>query len=494
MRRVPGFLGLLASLLWWLGSVLSSATVVAQQSDVPTPDQLDELLAPIALYPDALVAQICAASTDPQQILDADQWLQQNLTLTGQARADAAQAQGFDPAFVALVSFPQVLDSMAQNIDSYAAIGRAFSANQGTVMDSIQRLRQQAYAAGNLQTNQYQSVTVQDQGGVPAVTIAPANPEVVYVPVYNPQVVYVAPDPGAVVAASVITFGVGIALGAWILDNRHPWYWGGWGWNWGRRSVIVHNNFWVVNNRYRPPRPYYHYRPPVYGRPIHARPPNNWRDRPYYRPPPGGRPPGGPPPSGGRPPGNNRPPGDNRPPPGNNRPPPGNNRPPPGDNRPPPGNNRPPPGDNRPPPGNNRPPPGGGTPGTRPPVTRPAPAPKPPGTRPPPTGTPGGPTTRPAPGNPQVSPGTRPTRPQPQPGLTAPRPAPPAAARPAQRPPNTFAGYPSRTPTPAPVNAGARPSAFGGNHNGGGDRAAASRGRASMGASQPPQRQGGSRR
>ncbi len=467
MRQVPKFLGLLASILWWLGSVLSSATAVAQ-SDVPGPDQLDELLAPIALYPDALVAQICAASTDPQQILDADQWLQQNLTLTGQARADAAQAQGFDPAFVALVNFAQVLDSMAQNIDSYAAIGRAFSANQGTVMDSIQRLRQQAYAAGNLQTNQYQSVAVQDQGGVQAVTIAPANPEVVYVPVYNPQVVYVAPDPGAVVAASVITFGVGIALGAWIFDNRHPWYWGGWGWNWGRRSVIVHNNFWVVNNRYRPPRPYYHYRPPVYGRPIHVRPPNNWRDRPYYRPPPGGRPPGGPPPPGGRPPGNSRPP-----PPGGGSPgrPPGGGGP----------GTRPPGGGN---PGT-RPPPDGG----RPPVTTPAPAPRPPATRPPPTGTPGTPGTRPAP-----APGTRPTRPQPQPGLVAPRPAPPAATRPAPRPPSSYSGYPARNPAPAPVNAGARPSAFGGNHNAGGDRAAASRGRASMGSSQPAQRQGGSRR
>ncbi|HUA89502.1 MAG TPA: DUF3300 domain-containing protein, partial [Steroidobacteraceae bacterium] len=91
MRRVPGFLCLFASVLWWLGAVLSSATVYAQSGgDVPTPDQLDDLLAPVALYPDALVAQICAASTDPQQILDVDTWLHQNLTLTGQARTDAA--------------------------------------------------------------------------------------------------------------------------------------------------------------------------------------------------------------------------------------------------------------------------------------------------------------------------------------------------------------------------------------------------------------------
>jgi Protein of unknown function (DUF3300) len=140
-------------------------TEAQAQSALPTPDQLDQLLAPIALYPDQLVAQICTASTDPQQILDADNWLHQNQGLTGQARSDAAQQQGFDPAFIALVNFPQVLDMMAQNIDSYAAIGQAFAANQGMVMDSVQRLRQQAYAAGAIESNQYQTVSVQPQGG-----------------------------------------------------------------------------------------------------------------------------------------------------------------------------------------------------------------------------------------------------------------------------------------------------------------------------------------
>ena len=142
----------------WLWSTLFTSSNVYAQSPLPTPDQLDQLLAPIALYPDALVAQICAASTDPQQILDADAWLRQNLSLTGQARTDAAQAQGFDPAFIALMNFPQVLDMMAQHIDDYAAIGQAFKADQGVVMDSIQRLRQQAYAVGALQSTGYVSV------------------------------------------------------------------------------------------------------------------------------------------------------------------------------------------------------------------------------------------------------------------------------------------------------------------------------------------------
>ncbi len=361
MRPKSPFTATFAGIVWAWSVLLAPASVYAQNA-APTPDQLDQLLAPIALYPDALVAQICAASTDPQQILDADAWLRQNLTLTGQARTDAAQAKGFDPAFIALVNFPQVLDMMAQNIDSYAAIGQAFTADQATVMDSIQRLRQQAYASGALQSNEYQTVDVRGQDTSQVVVIQPANPQVIYLPQYNPQVVYVQPDTSAVLAASFITFGAGIALGAWIADASRPWGWGGWGWNWGQRTVIVHNNVWVVHNRYRPPYPYYHYHPPLYNRPVYVRPPNNWHDRPYYRPP-GGRPPQYRPP-GGRPP-DYRPPGTKPPeyrPPGNRPPGSPGNRPP--ESRPPvtppvpgyraPGSPRPeqrPPAANRPAPG-----------------------------------------------------------------------------------------------------------------------------------------------
>src|SRR5882672_10458350 len=103
----------------------------AQGPPVPTPQQLDQLLAPVALYPDSLLAQITTAATNPQEILDVDNWLQQNLGLKGTALTDAAEKQGFDPAFIALTSFPQVLEMMAQHIDDYAAIGQAFSADQG---------------------------------------------------------------------------------------------------------------------------------------------------------------------------------------------------------------------------------------------------------------------------------------------------------------------------------------------------------------------------
>src|SRR5271169_1172164 len=128
--------------------VLVVAMVVSQdfgpllsaQTTALTPQQLDQLLAPVALYPDSLLAQITTASTNPQEILDVDNWLQQNPGLTGTALTDAAEKQGFDPAFIALTSFPQVLGMMAQNIDDYTAIGQAFSADQGMVTASIQRL------------------------------------------------------------------------------------------------------------------------------------------------------------------------------------------------------------------------------------------------------------------------------------------------------------------------------------------------------------------
>jgi len=429
MRRQSPITSTLACLVCLWSFILVPASVCAQNA-LPTADQLDQLLAPIALYPDPLVAQICAASTDPQQIVDANAWLQQNLTLTGQARTDAAQAQGFDPAFIALMNFAQVLDMMAQNIDSYAAIGQAFSADQGMVMDSIQRLRQQAYAVGALQSNAYQTVDLQGQGTSQAVVIQPANPQVIYVPQYNPQVVFVQPDPSAVVAASLIAFGAGIVLGAWITDASRPWGWGGWGWNWGRRSVIVHNNFWVVNNRYRPRHPSYRFRPPFYNRPIHVRPPPNWHDRPYFRSP------------GGRP-AQYRPPGTN--------------------------------------------PPGYRPPGNRPPAYQ-SPGNRPAGSRPPGNSPPG----LPPPGNPPTSgfrpPGNAPLGQRP-PAMTRPG----AAVRPApQTRPNPYAGYP-RGPGVDRNALGGRPSAFGGGNNAAAARAAVTRGRASV-ASQQRQAAGARRR
>ncbi len=313
----------------------------------PTQEQLNQLLAPIALYPDTLLAQICAASTDPQQVIDANNWVKQNANLQGQELTDAAQRQGFDPAFISLVTFPAVLDTMAINIDDYAALGEAFKANQASVMSAIQALRQQAYASGALDSNQYQQVSVEQQDGVQVVVIQPANPQVIYVPQYQPQQVYVSgPSQSDVVAASLLSFGAGVAIGA-LINSNQPWGWSGWGWGWGRGGMYYQHNVWHYHRVYVSPRPYYRPRPPVYGPPIYARPPPNWNQRPGYRPPPPGfRPPiYKPPPGGGRPPGG----GGGYKPPNNGGNPPGN-----GGGKPPSGNN-----------GGGRPP--GNAGGTRPP-------------------------------------------------------------------------------------------------------------------------------
>jgi Protein of unknown function (DUF3300) len=288
------------------------APVTNAQTSLPTAEQLDQLLAPIALYPDSLLAQITTASTNPQEILDVDNWLQQNPGLTGTALTDAAEKQGFDPAFIALVNFPQILEMMAQHIDDYAAIGEAFSADQGAVAASIQRLRADAYASGALRSTPQQQVEVEQSSGQTVYVIQPANPQVVYVPVYDPTVVYVRPAPGAFVAASMITFGVGIGIGTLLVTNQ-PWGWGGWGWNWRTRRAYYNRVIWVGWGRpYRSPRPWYRPRPIVWAnrpgyrgdwryRPRNYRPPGRPVNRPgYNRPPygPGNRPgynrPGGP--------------------------------------------------------------------------------------------------------------------------------------------------------------------------------------------------------
>src|ERR1700760_3773294 len=161
----------------------------AQATPVPSPQELDQLLAPVALYPDALLAQITTASTNPQEILDVDNWLGQNQNLPVSQLTAAAQQQGFDPAFIALVGFPQVIQMMAENIDDYAAIGAAVTADQGQVSAAIQRLRAQAYASGALRSSPQQQVEVQ-QGPTPIYVIQPVNPQVVYLPQYDPSVVY----------------------------------------------------------------------------------------------------------------------------------------------------------------------------------------------------------------------------------------------------------------------------------------------------------------
>ncbi len=208
----------------------SQAQAPAAPPDM-SPAGLDHLLAPIALYPDALLMQVLAASVNSQEVLDAGNWLLENKSLQGTQIDDAAKKLGFSAATTALLHFPDVVDQMCTNIDWTAQVGAAFSADQKAVLDSIQRLRAQAVQYGNLKSSPQQTVQTQTDNGKQVIVIQPANPQVVYVPQYNPQTVYVqspGPSTGDVVAASIISFGVGMAVGAMFSNNNYYPYprWG----------------------------------------------------------------------------------------------------------------------------------------------------------------------------------------------------------------------------------------------------------------------------
>src|SRR5580700_8655151 len=248
---------------------LSLATGVAgfsQAGNSPamTPDQLDKLLAPVALYPDSLLMQVLAASVNSQEVLDGGNWLLQNKSLEGDQLDSAAKAAGFGPAMMALFHFPQVVDLMCSEIDWTKQLGEAFTASQSAVLDSVQRLRLQAKQAGNLQTTPQQTVVTQQAGTQQVIVIQPTNPQIIYVPQYNPVQVYVAPPPSQPATGAIIAFGVGMAVGAMFSSNNY--YYPHWGYGGG---VYYRGGPWVVHH--------YAYRP-VYG-------PNYHRATLYTRPP-----------------------------------------------------------------------------------------------------------------------------------------------------------------------------------------------------------------
>jgi len=216
-----------------------------------TASQIDALVAPIALYPDALVAQVLAASTYPNEVVDADQWLKNNQNLQGAALAEAVNQQPWDPSVQALTQFPSVLDNMANNLSWTSALGSAFYNQQADVMAAVQRLRQQAQASGNLKTTPQQTVTTETQGGQQVIVIQPASPQVVYVPTYNPTVVYGTPyyPPGYstadLVATGLISFGVGMAVGAAMSGGCCGWGWNSWGCGWHGGTVVYNRNVYV---------------------------------------------------------------------------------------------------------------------------------------------------------------------------------------------------------------------------------------------------------
>jgi len=213
----------------------------AEQPQAPppylAPQQLSQLVQRIALDPDSLLAQILTASTVWEQIPDAAAWADQHAALHGDPLAAAIQEDNlqFDPSVMALLPFPQVLDMMAQDPGWTQQLGSAVLAQRNDVMDAIQSDRQQAYAYGYLRTNPYDSVV--NDGNY--IQILPVNPAYVYVPFYNPAVVYYRPQPGFVVGLGV-RFGPAIVVG----PAFRPWGWGTVGFAWGAHTIMIDHTPW----------------------------------------------------------------------------------------------------------------------------------------------------------------------------------------------------------------------------------------------------------
>ena len=233
--------------------------LAAQDSQVPAdeqaasipPEQLDSLVAPIALYPDPLLSQTLVASTYPLEIIQLQQWLEKHKNLKDKALADAVQKEPWDASIQAMAALPDVVKQLAENIKWTTDLGNAFLAQQSDVMDAVQRMRKKAKDGGNLKSSEQQKVETKEIASKEVIIIEQAKPDVIYVPSYNPTVVYGAPaypyppiaypPPGYYAAGMAISFGIGMAMGA-------AWG-GGWGYNsnWGggnnNININTNNNF-----------------------------------------------------------------------------------------------------------------------------------------------------------------------------------------------------------------------------------------------------------
>jgi Spy/CpxP family protein refolding chaperone len=239
--------------VWLMVLLLAiSPGVTAQQSEagaVFKAEELEQILAPIALHPDSLVTQILMASTYPLEVVQADRWIKQNASLKGDALTAALEKQEWDPSVKSLVNFPQVVTMMSEQLEWTQKVGDAFLADQKQVLDTIQSLRAKAQASGNLQTTKEQTIIVEEK----IIKIEPANPQVVYVPTYNPTVVYgawpypayppYAYYPPGYVASSAMMFGAGMAMGA-----AWGYAWGNSNWNGGEVDIDVDRNTNINTN------------------------------------------------------------------------------------------------------------------------------------------------------------------------------------------------------------------------------------------------------
>ena len=242
--------GLLVQFTAQAGGFGPAAGQAGQESPAPaaqqSPQELQQLVAPIALYPDALVAQVLAASTYPTEIVEADRWMQNHSKLKGQELAGEVDKQSWDPSVKALTQFPSVLENMDKNLSWTSSLGDAYANQPQDVMDAVQAMRQQARKAGHLNSNEQENVTTQGN----TIVIQPADPDVVYVPAYDPWLVYGTPIvaypgwypvPGIFWGGVGLSFGIGFGIGFF---GGFGWGWGHWGYDWhGRRAFYDHHAY-----------------------------------------------------------------------------------------------------------------------------------------------------------------------------------------------------------------------------------------------------------
>jgi hypothetical protein len=231
------------------------APLIAQQpvdSAQQTPQQLQQLVAPIALYPDALVAQILTASTYPADVVEADRWMQQHADLKGDDLGTAVDGQSWDPSVKALTQFPSVLANMDKNISWTSSLGDAYVNQQSDVMAAIQVMRHNAQQAGNLASGSQEQVTTEDS----TIAIQPTNPDVVYVPAYDPWTIYGYPFlvypgwvgvPGIFYDGSGFEWGLGVGIGLGVYGG-FGWGWHHWDADWHHHNVAFDHRAYVSHS------------------------------------------------------------------------------------------------------------------------------------------------------------------------------------------------------------------------------------------------------
>jgi hypothetical protein len=243
---------------WLPLAALSTPSASGTQSGAPdnvvakqAPEELQQLVAPIALYPDELVSQVLAGATYPTEVVEADRWLQEHSNLKGKDLADEVDKQPWDPSIKALAQFPSVLANMDKNLSWASALGEAYVNQPQDVMAAVQAMRQRAKDAGNLNSNKQEKVGTHDR----TIVIEPAQPDVVYLPTYDPWIAYGAPlvawpgwywYPGLYVAGPGIAFGLGFGIGFF---GGFGWGWHHWGVDWGHRAVIFDHHEFASRSR-----------------------------------------------------------------------------------------------------------------------------------------------------------------------------------------------------------------------------------------------------